>query len=87
MLDPKMFDEMAKKFSDTLPSGLRGFQDDFEKHVRATMQSIFERLDLVTREEFDVQTKVLERTRMKLEALEATVAKLEASQNPVEPQE
>ena len=80
MLDPKIFDEMARKFADTLPAGLRTVQDDLEKHMRATLQSIFERLDLVTRDEFDVQTKVLERTRAKLEALEATVAKLEQAQ-------
>jgi BMFP domain-containing protein YqiC len=51
---------------------------DIEKNVRAVLKSAFSRMDLVTREEFDVQAKVLERTREKLSALQARVAELEA---------
>lgn len=50
---------------------------DVEKNVKAMMSQGFSKLDLVTREEFDIQTQVLERTRAKLEALEARVAELE----------
>ncbi len=81
MLDPKTLDDMARKFADALPAGVRAFQEDMEKHIRASLQSMFERLDLVTREEFDVQTQVLAKTREKVEALEAIVARLEADRS------
>lgn len=51
---------------------------DIEKNMKAMMSQGFSRLDLVTREEFDIQTQVLAKTRAKLEALEARVAELEA---------
>ncbi|NEX63845.1 accessory factor UbiK family protein [Noviherbaspirillum galbum] len=51
---------------------------DIEKNVKAFMTQSFSKLDLVTREEFDIQTQVLAKTRAKLEALEARVAELEA---------
>lgn len=79
MLDPKQLDEMARRFSENLPSGLRDFQQEVEKNARTAMQTAFSRMDLVTREEFDAQAKVLARTREKLEALEARVAALEAA--------
>ena len=77
MLDPKQFDEMAKRFSENLPSGLRDIQTEVEKNARVALQSTFNRMELVTREEFDAQAKVLARTRERLEAMEARVAALE----------
>ena len=77
MLDPKALDELAKKFADSLPPGLRQMQTDFEKNIRAGLNSVFAKMDLVTREEFDVQQAVLARTRARLEALERQVAELE----------
>lgn len=77
MLDPKSLDDMARKFASNLPPGLREFQQEMERNFRTTMQSTFNRLDLVTREEFDAQAKVLARTRAQLEALEERVAALE----------
>lgn len=77
MLDPKSLDEMARKFASNLPPGLREFQQEMERNFHTTMQSTFNRLDLVTREEFDAQAKVLARTRAQLEALEERVAALE----------
>lgn len=53
---------------------------DMERNVRAMLTSMFARLDLVTREEFDVQTELLARTRAQLEALEARVARLEGEE-------
>jgi BMFP domain-containing protein YqiC len=79
MLDPKQFDEFARRISESLPSGLREFQQEVERNARTAMQSAFARMDLVTREEFDAQAKVLLRTREKLEALEARLAKLEGT--------
>lgn len=82
MLDPKQLDEMAKRFSQSLPSGLRDMQQEVEKNARIALQGAFNRMELVTREEFDAQAKVLARTRERLEALEARVAELEANAAP-----
>lgn len=78
MLDPKAFDDFAKRFAEAVPPGLRQFQAEMEKNIHAALQSTFAKLDLVTREEFEVQQGVLARTRAKLEALEKQVAELEA---------
>lgn len=80
MFDTKQVDELARSVLDKLPSGLRDVQRDLEKNLHAALQSALSRLDLVTREEFDVQAAVLLRTREKLEALEQRVASLEAQQ-------
>ena len=77
MLDPKTFDDMARRLSENLPSGMKEFQAEMEKNMRATLQGMFNRLELVTREEFDAQAKVLARTRAQLEALEHRVQALE----------
>ena len=82
MFDPKAFDEIAKKLSDVLPPGLHDLQADMEKNFKSVLQSALDKLDLVTREEFDVQSQVLGRTRQKLEALEKQVAELEALLKP-----
>lgn len=77
MIDPKILDDLAKKLADAVPSGIRDLQHDVEKNFRAMLQSAFTRLDLVTREEFEVQTAVLGRTREKVDTLEKQVAELE----------
>lgn len=79
MLDPKQLDDLAKRFTDQLPSGLRDLQQEVEKNVRIAAQSAFNRMELVTREEFDAQAKVLARTRERLEALESRIAELEGA--------
>lgn len=77
MIDPKILDDLAKRLAEAVPIGVREFQQDMEKNFRATLNSAFSKLNLVTREEFDVQTAVLARTRAKVEALEQRVAELE----------
>jgi len=77
MLDPKQLDEMAKRFSESLPSGLRDMQQEVERNARVALQGAFNCMELVTREEFDSQAKVLARPRERLEPLEARVAALE----------
>jgi ubiquinone biosynthesis accessory factor UbiK len=77
MLDPTKIEEMVQNLSKAMPPGLTAIQQDIEKNIRAALTATFSKLDLVTREEFDVQTQVLHRTREKLEALELRVADLE----------
>lgn len=79
MLNPKLLDEMSTRVSSLLASTPAG---DIEKNLRAALGSLFAKLDLVTREEFDVQREVLARTRAKLQALETRVAELEAARVP-----
>jgi BMFP domain-containing protein YqiC len=78
MLDAKFLDDIAKRLSGAVPASAKTVQADVEKNLRAATQSVFARLDLVTREEFDVQRKVLARSRSKIEQLEKQVAELEA---------
>jgi len=79
MIDKNRFnlDDLARQLAQSLPQNLRALGDDLERNFKALLHSGLERMDLVTREEFDVQSAVLERTREKLEALEARVAELE----------
>ena len=76
MLNQKIIEELSSKLRDVFGQSPAA---DIEKNLRAVLQGVFAKLDLVTREEFDVQQAVLLRTREKLEALEAKVAALEAS--------
>ncbi len=77
-MDPKLLDDLARKLADAMPGGLRDLQHDAQKNLRAALDGAFTKLNLVTREEFDVQAAVLARTRAKLEQLEKQVAELEA---------
>jgi ubiquinone biosynthesis accessory factor UbiK len=71
-------DELARKLTEALPGGLQTLKADVESNFRAVLQAGLARMDLVTRQDFDVQAGVLARTRAKLEALEARLAGLEA---------
>ena len=70
-------DKLARSLAETLPEGLRSVGDDVERNFRAVLQSGIDKLDLVTREEFEVQQAVLARTRASLTALEDRLAALE----------
>ena len=70
---------LAKKLADSLPGGLRSMREDLEQNFRSVLRGGLEKLDLVTREEFEVQEAVLARPRDKLEALQERVAELEES--------
>jgi BMFP domain-containing protein YqiC len=78
MINVRAIDELAQRLATLVPPGFDAAKDDLAKSFRATLQANLERLNLVTREEFDVQRLVLLRTREKLETLEKLVAKLEA---------
>ena len=77
MLDPKILDDLSKRMAGSLPGGLQTLQQDLERNLRSGLEAALARLNLVTREEFDVQQAVLARTRERLEALERRVAQLE----------
>jgi len=76
-------DSIARKLAEVLPQGLRSVRDDLENNFRAVLRSGLARLDLVTREEFEVQEAVLARTRAKLEALEQRLQLLERKKTAV----
>ena len=78
MIDLKAIDELARKLSSLVPAGLKEAGADLEQNMKATLQAGLGKLDLVTREEFDVQTQLLARTQQKLAELEARVADYEA---------
>ena len=80
MIDLNHIDDLARRLSERVPPGLRVSGEELQASFRAVLRSGLARLDLVTREEFEVQRAVLLRTREKLEALEGTVAELEARQ-------
>jgi hypothetical protein len=71
-------DKLAKTLADAVPEGLRSVRDDLEKNFKSVLQAGIGKLDLVTREEFEVQEAVLARTREKLQMLEARLKELEA---------
>lgn len=79
MLDPKKLEDIAKQITENIPPGVKNLAEGLEAKVRQTLQSQLSRLDFVSREEFDVQTQVLMRTREKLEAMEKRIEALEQS--------
>jgi BMFP domain-containing protein YqiC len=79
-MDPRFIDELARKLSAAVPQGVANIRRDLEDNFKAVLQAALSKMDLVTRQEFDVQTGVLRRTREKLEALEAKLAALESKQ-------
>lgn len=81
-MDPFRIDEIVCRLLESVPPAWGGVQQDLEANFRAVLRAALGRLDLVTRDEFDAQTKVLERTRAKAEALEARLAELERAVPP-----
>jgi BMFP domain-containing protein YqiC len=76
------FDTFFKHIIEALPKNLLNLHHDLEKNLRTALESALRRMNLVTREEFEVQQAVLTRTRTRLETLEARVATLEATYLP-----
>ena len=77
MIDPTLFDEIANKLSKALPEGFHELDKDLRQKFHAILQATFSKLDLVTREEFDIQAKVLAKTRQKLDTIEKQLMELE----------
>jgi hypothetical protein len=85
MIDLQHIDELARRLSNLVPTSMRGhgfddLRDELQENFKSVLQAGLSKLDLVTREEFEVQRAVLLRTREKLDALQQTVAELEAQQ-------
>lgn len=75
--DPRLIDDLARRLAGSVPESVLALRRDLEQNFKGVLQSQLAKLDLVTREEFDVQASVLKRTREKLAALEQRLAQLE----------
>ncbi|MCC5825685.1 accessory factor UbiK family protein [Alkalimonas sp.] len=82
MIDPKKVEELAKQIGAVIPARVRQAADDIESKIKVVLQQKLADLDVISREEFDVQRQVLARTREKLEALELQVQAILAAQQP-----
>ncbi len=76
MIDHKAIDELTTRISNLLPDGVKLLKNDLETNIRALVESAFSQMNLVSREEFEVQAALLERTRQKLTQLEKQLAEL-----------
>ena len=85
MIDLNPIDDLARRLSAMVPPGLREGREELQQNFKAVLQSGLAKLDLVTREEFEVQRAVLLRTREKLEALQRAVTELEARAGTAQP--
>ena len=77
MIDTNQLDSITKRLLNILPASVQDVQKDIEKNIQAVLQATFAKMELVTREEFDVQSRVLSRTREKLAVLEVQLQELE----------
>jgi len=77
MLNPQKLEEIAKQVSDAMPEGVKSFGNEIDRKIKQVLQAQLGKLDMVSREEFDVQTQVLLRTREKFNAIEEKFAELE----------
>ncbi len=75
-------DDLARRLLEQVPPAMRAVRQELETSFRAVLRERLSKLDLVTRDEFDAQTRVLERTRARLEALEARLAAMEGTPEP-----
>ena len=82
--DPRFLEDLAKRLSESMPPQLAALKNDLETNFKSVLQAGLAKLDLVTRQEFDVQAGVLARTREKLGALEARLAALEGELSRLE---
>lgn len=79
MINAKKIEEIAKQVTEAIPPGLKSMANDLEDKTKTVLQRKLSQLDVVTREEFDIQTQVLIKTRTKLTKLEARLAELETA--------
>lgn len=82
MIDARTLDELTRRLTELVPPGVSSVGADLADNIKDVLRSGLRKLDLVTRDEFDVQRSVLLRTREKVEALEARIAELERQLQP-----
>ncbi|PWK46426.1 accessory factor UbiK family protein [Pleionea mediterranea] len=80
MIDAKIIDDLANKMSQIIPPELKNKHAEMQQQFKQLLQAQLGKMDLVTREEFDIQTKVLQKTRAQLQQMEKQLAELELSQ-------
>ena len=80
MIKQEKIEDFFQEFSRLLPDDLRRFKKDTDKNLKAAMNAAFARMDLVTREEFDIQSALLSKTRLLVEQLEQKLNELESKQ-------
>jgi ubiquinone biosynthesis accessory factor UbiK len=85
MFDPKDFEALSKKLFDALPSSLQDLEKDIQQQFQDILKATFNKMELVTRDEFDVQVKVLLRTREKVEALQKQLDEMSKSKTKSKP--
>ena len=76
-IDTQALDEIVQKISSAIPDDLKTAKENIEKNARTAAEGLFQRLDLVTREEFDVQSKMLSKSQQRIKELELQVRELE----------
>lgn len=84
-LDPKQLDDLARRLDRLIPESLQSTREEIHKTVRAGVESLLQRLDVVTREEFDVQSRLLAKTRERLNELQERLDSLTRDQDPEDP--
>ena len=84
-LGPEHLDDLARRLDALIPESLHSTREEIHKTVRACVESLLQRLDVVTREEFDVQAKLLAKTRERLGELQERLDALERDQDPEDP--
>lgn len=85
MINAHIIDQLMRRIQEILPPGAEQVREDLNNNLRAALSATLSRMDLVSREEFDVQSRVLARTREKLEKLEEAVAALERAHAGTKP--
>lgn len=76
-IDAQAVDDIVRKISAAIPDDLKAAKQSIEKNIRVTAEGVFQRLDLVTREEFDVQAKMLSESQQRVKKLEQRIQELE----------
>jgi len=77
MIDAKLIDDLVSKISDAIPPGIKEIEQEAKKQIKAILESGIAKMDLVSREEFDIQVKVLAKTREKIDQLEQQLSQME----------
>ena len=76
-IDPKNIDDIAKKIKGVLPESLKSSKEEMQKTLKSGAEGVFQKLDLVSREEYDIQVSLLQKCQKKIDELEAKISELE----------